>query len=41
MWVTIDGRIAQWQSRCPMTEKSVVQVSATASGCGGELFTYI
>ena len=36
-----DGRIAQWQSRCPSSKKSAVQPSTTASGCGGELFTYI
>ena len=37
----INGKIAQWQSACSRTKKSAVQVSATASCCGGELFTYI
>ena len=35
------GRIVQWQSACPKTRKSAVQVFTTASCCGGELFTYI
>ena len=35
------GRIGQWWNACPKTKKSAVQVSATASGCGSELFTYI
>ena len=35
------GRIAQWWSARPRTKKSAVQASTTASGCGGELFTYI
>ena len=36
-----DGRIAQWQSACPRTKKSVVRASTTAPCCGGELFTYM
>ena len=36
-----DGRIAQWQNACPRAKKSAVQASATASCCGGELFTNI
>ena len=35
------GRIARWWTAWPRTKMSAVQVSATASCCGGELFTYI